>query len=78
MINLFSSSNKWDSYKPKTNIYWLHYVLDKMLTSIHYRNNTTKIHNTGMQILTKLKNVILSFDSAKSLVESDIILELLK
>jgi len=70
-------SDQWDLYKPKTNIYWLHYVLDKMLNSVHYRKTSTVVHLTGMKALLKFKNVILSFDSAKSFAVSDMILNLL-
>lgn len=70
-------SDRWDSYKPKTNIFWLHYVLDKMLESVHYKNTKTIVHNTGLKNLRMLKNSILLFDSAKSFAESDLVLDLI-
>ncbi|VVC42068.1 Protein kinase domain,Protein kinase-like domain,Protein kinase, ATP binding site [Cinara cedri] len=72
------NNNKWELFKPKTNIYWLHYVLDKMLTSVHYKNTKQSIHKTGLDNLQKLKDAILSFESVKLFSESDIILNFLK
>lgn len=70
-------SDQWSLYKPKTNIYWLHYVLDKMLKSAHYRKTSTIVHHIGLTNLSKIKDSILLFDSAKSLAESDMILDFL-
>ncbi|XP_050419589.1 uncharacterized protein LOC126832737 [Adelges cooleyi] len=72
------TNEQWDSFKPKTNIYWLHYVLDKMLSSVHYKYTTTMNHSSGINILQELKDSILSFDSAKSFVLSDIVLDLIR
>lgn len=49
-----------------------------MLTSVHYKNTTIGLHNTGLHNLEKMKNSILYFDSAKSFAESDIVLDLLR
>lgn len=48
-----------------------------MIESVHYKNTKTIVHNTGLKNLQKLKNSILSFDSAKSFAESDIVLDLI-
>ncbi|XP_015372211.1 PREDICTED: uncharacterized protein LOC107167591 [Diuraphis noxia] len=71
------TNDQWELFKPATNIYWLHYVLDKMLTSVHYKKTNTILHNNGFSNLEQLKNVILSFDSAKSFAESELILNLI-
>ena len=76
-MKLFLSSDQWESFKPTTNIYWLHYVLNKMLMSVHYKKTNTILHNNGLSNLKQLKNVILSFNSAKSFAESDLILDLI-
>lgn len=75
-INVYR--NKWDLFKPKTNIYWLHYVLDKMLTSVHYKNSKQSIQKSGLDNLKMLKDAILSFNSAKHFAESDLILNFVK
>ncbi|XP_026806781.1 uncharacterized protein LOC113549599 isoform X1 [Rhopalosiphum maidis] len=71
------TNDQWESFKPATNIYWLHYVLDKMLLSVHYKKTNTILHNNGRSILEQLKNIILSFNSAKSFAESDLVLNLI-
>lgn len=71
------TNDQWESFKPATNIYWLHYVLDKMLMSVHYKKTNTVLHSIGLSNLERLKSVILSFNSAKSFAESEIILELI-
>jgi len=70
-------SDQWESFKPATNIYWLHYVLDKMLMSVHYKKTNTTLHTNGLSKLEQLKNEILSFNSARSFAESDLILDFL-
>ncbi|XP_050056674.1 uncharacterized protein LOC114130137 isoform X2 [Aphis gossypii] len=72
------TNDRWESFKPATNIYWLHYVLDKMLLSVFYKKTDTVLHNNGLSKLEQLKDVILSFNSAKSFAESDLILNLIR
>eukprot|EP00102_Acyrthosiphon_pisum_P021946 XP_016659156.1 PREDICTED: uncharacterized protein LOC100159679 isoform X2 [Acyrthosiphon pisum] len=71
------TNDQWELFKPATNIYWLHYVLDKMLMSVHYKKTNTILHSNGLSNLERLKNVILSFNSAKGFAESELILDLI-
>lgn len=48
-----------------------------MLTSVHYKKVSTAVHHTGLNNLTKIKNSVLLFDSAKHFSESDLILDLI-
>lgn len=78
IINAISfNRNQWSSFKPKTNIYWLHYVLDKMCKTVHYKKTSTNVHRIGLSNLSKMYDSILLFDSAKSLAESEMILNFL-
>jgi serine/threonine-protein kinase haspin len=77
LIKLLLFSDQWALYKPKTNIYWLHYVLDKMLETVHYKRTTTAVHNSGLKHLQKLKNSILLYDSAKTFAKSDLVSDLI-
>ncbi|XP_066581247.1 uncharacterized protein PF3D7_1120600 isoform X2 [Prorops nasuta] len=56
--------NKWQTFEPYTNILWLHYTLDKMITAVRYKKINTKIHKETIQSLKELKSVILNYDSA--------------
>ncbi|XP_054004826.1 uncharacterized protein LOC128890400 isoform X1 [Hylaeus anthracinus] len=56
--------NNWQTFEPYTNILWLHYTLDKMITAVRYRRRNLKIHKHGITKLKELKNTILTYSSA--------------
>ena len=56
--------NNWKKFEPYTNILWLHYTLDKMITAVRYRRRNLKIHKHGIAKLEELKNEILKYNSA--------------
>ncbi|XP_008559839.1 uncharacterized protein LOC103580019 [Microplitis demolitor] len=58
------TENNWQSFVPYTNILWLHYTLDKMVTAVRYKNVTSKIHKQSIQKLEELKSSILEYESA--------------
>ena len=43
----------WERFSPKTNIFWLHYMLDKMVDGVYSTRKTTKVYKTGMKALLK-------------------------
>ncbi|CAG5104108.1 Similar to Haspin: Serine/threonine-protein kinase haspin homolog (Drosophila melanogaster) [Cotesia congregata] len=58
------TKNNWQSFEPYTNILWLHYTLDKMVTAVRYKNVTSKTHKQSIEKLEELKNTILEYESA--------------
>ncbi|KAK1128327.1 hypothetical protein K0M31_002795 [Melipona bicolor] len=56
--------NNWQTFEPYTNILWLHYTLDKMITAVRYKKRNLKIHKNGITKLKKLENEILTYNSA--------------
>ncbi|XP_076181346.1 haspin isoform X2 [Ptiloglossa arizonensis] len=56
--------NNWQKFEPYTNILWLHYTLDKMITAVRYRRRNLKTHKNGIVRLKELKNKILTYSSA--------------
>ncbi|XP_076766925.1 haspin [Xylocopa sonorina] len=56
--------NNWQKFEPYTNVLWLHYTLDKMITEVRYKKKNLKIHKNNIVHLKELKNEILSYDSA--------------
>lgn len=65
------NENKWDTFVPKSNVAWLHYLLDKLCTMARYKNRTTKVHNRAISVLSKLKDSVLMFDNVSSFVKCD-------
>ncbi|XP_078050316.1 haspin isoform X2 [Augochlora pura] len=62
--------NNWSKFEPYTNILWLHYTLDKMITAVRYRKRNLRIHKNGIIKLKELKNVVLSYKSAFDFVSN--------
>ena len=47
---------------------WLHYLSDKLISEVKYKNKKSKIHTSSLASLKHLKNSILNFSSAKHFV----------
>ncbi|XP_046744145.1 serine-rich adhesin for platelets isoform X2 [Diprion similis] len=56
--------NDWQKFEPYTNILWLHYVLDKMITALRYKRQSTKVHKEAISRLQELKDIVLDYESA--------------
>ncbi|XP_069705626.1 serine/threonine-protein kinase haspin homolog isoform X4 [Periplaneta americana] len=68
-----SVQDKWDIFKPFTNILWLHYLLEKMCTLVNYRRKSTRLHKQGIEELKKLYKVVLDHQSATDFVLSNLV-----
>ncbi|XP_034192367.2 haspin isoform X1 [Osmia lignaria lignaria] len=62
--------NDWQQFEPYTNILWLHYTLDKMITAVRYRKRNLRIHQNNIKKLQELKNEILTYSSAFDFVSN--------
>lgn len=62
--------NDWQQFEPYTNILWLHYTLDKMITAVRYRKRNLRIHQNSIKKLQELKNEILTYSSAFDFVSN--------
>ena len=77
IYRMMKAHNKedWERFSPKTNIFWLHYMLDKMVDGVYYAKSckkTTKVYKTGMKGLKDLKERLLSdFNSASEFVRRE-------
>ncbi|XP_026318948.1 putative serine/threonine-protein kinase haspin homolog isoform X2 [Hyposmocoma kahamanoa] len=63
--------NDWKNFEPYTNILWLHYIVDKMITALRYKRTNTKTHKQYIAKLKGLKDRILSYGSATQFVLTD-------
>ncbi|KAK2577611.1 hypothetical protein KPH14_005219 [Odynerus spinipes] len=62
--------NNWQEYEPYTNILWLHYILDKMVTIVRYKKKNLKKHKNAIIKLQNLKQIILLYKSAFDFINS--------
>ncbi|RXG73791.1 putative serine/threonine-protein kinase haspin-like protein [Armadillidium vulgare] len=63
-----SLRNNWQDFSPVTNVYWLHYLLLKIMNECYYKNINTKIHKETLKELQTLAHKILTHKSATELV----------
>eukprot|EP00092_Neocalanus_flemingeri_P038433 GFUD01041840.1.p1 GENE.GFUD01041840.1~~GFUD01041840.1.p1 ORF type:complete len:1113 (-),score=288.64 GFUD01041840.1:486-3824(-) len=53
------NNHNWEPFQAKTNVLWLHYMLDKMATDVYYSaKKTTKPQKSGMAKIRTLKSKI--------------------
>ena len=65
------NQNNWQTFVPKTNIFWLHYILHKAINDKHYSKYRTNAHKNALNLLKNIYEIVLSFESAANLVESE-------
>lgn len=61
-------NGSWGEFHPKTNIFWLHYLIDKLIGEVPYKSVKSAVHRSNMMKLRALKNKILEYSSAKEYV----------
>ena len=77
IYRMMRSHNKedWETFNPKTNIFWLHYMLDKMADGVYYSKSckkSSKLYKSGMKTIKDLKDRLLSdYDSATEFVKKN-------
>ena len=57
--------DNWKNFHPRTNVMWLHYLLDKLTTDVFYKNKKSKLHRQFSAKMRGLRDSFLdSFHSA--------------
>ena len=62
------TNNEWEKFHPKTNVMWLHYMLDKLTNEVAYKNKKSNTHRSALGKMRHMKNGFLQFDSAYAYV----------
>eukprot|EP00096_Caligus_rogercresseyi_P015813 TRINITY_DN828_c2_g1_i1.p1 TRINITY_DN828_c2_g1~~TRINITY_DN828_c2_g1_i1.p1 ORF type:complete len:429 (+),score=159.08 TRINITY_DN828_c2_g1_i1:450-1736(+) len=66
-----SNANDWKAFNPFSNVLWLHYLLDKLVSSVPYKSVKSRAHRSAMASLRRNKKNMLGFLSAKHFVLSN-------
>ncbi|XP_014088904.2 serine/threonine-protein kinase haspin homolog [Bactrocera oleae] len=56
--------NNWESFEPRTNIFWISYIITKMIDGVKYKNTRSKAHSTYYSTLNNLIGTVMNFNSA--------------
>jgi len=57
------NENEWSAFHPKTNIYWVHYLVDKLMSKGRYAETISPAHLIYMGKMERFKDLILKFQS---------------
>ena len=66
------TKNDWRGFYPKTNVFWLHYLLDKLTSEVYYKNRKSKLHRSALTRMRILKENILEYSSVYDYIASTI------
>ena len=64
-------NDNWEQFQPKTNIMWLHYLLDKLINVVPYKNKKSQVHKKAMREMKNIKNSIMEYSSALAYVKEN-------
>ena len=64
------TNDEWELFHPKTNVMWLHYLLDKLTKEVSYKNKKSKMHQNAIKKMRQVMNGILNFNSAYDYITS--------
>ena len=59
------TGDEWREFHPRTNVMWLHYLLDKLTTEVYYKNKKSKTHRSALVKMRQMRDAFLdTFNSA--------------
>lgn len=62
-------NNKWNQFSAKTNVLWLDYILDKLITGVHYKASKTVEHIEAFQTLKNIRMNVLNCINSSAVFE---------
>lgn len=63
------NKDQWKGFCPKSNIFWLHYLSDKLTSGeVKYTNKRSKAHKAALQEIEQHKKSLLKNSSAMEFV----------
>ncbi|XP_063806469.1 serine/threonine-protein kinase haspin isoform X2 [Pseudophryne corroboree] len=64
------NENNWSSYRPHSNVLWLHYLCDKLLSEVQYvKKPTSVLHRRELRKLRDFKRDVQQFSSATEVLQ---------
>jgi hypothetical protein len=62
--------NDWSLFKPKSNVYWLHYLVGKLRNNAHYEDKTSSTHQSNLKKLKDFEDEIMDHESCAAFAMS--------
>ncbi len=50
------TKDNWRGYHPKTNVFWLDYLLDKLLNEVQYKSKKSKVHRSAVSKMRQIRS----------------------
>ncbi|KAM5126533.1 serine/threonine-protein kinase haspin-like, partial [Mantella aurantiaca] len=64
------NQNAWSLYKPHSNVLWLHYLSDKLLSEVKYlKKPTSASHKRELRKLRDFRREVQMFNSASDILQ---------
>ncbi|KAL9916199.1 putative serine/threonine-protein kinase haspin homolog isoform X1 [Glossina fuscipes] len=56
-------NDQWEKFEPKTNVFWISYIIKKFICGVSYKNDSSKIHSQHIRKLEEFDESILTHSS---------------
>uniref|UniRef100_A0A1A9VTA4 non-specific serine/threonine protein kinase n=1 Tax=Glossina austeni TaxID=7395 RepID=A0A1A9VTA4_GLOAU len=56
-------NDQWEKFEPKTNVFWISYIIKKFICGVSYKNGSSKMHSQYIKKLKQFDESILSHSS---------------
>uniref|UniRef100_A0A1B0AFK1 non-specific serine/threonine protein kinase n=1 Tax=Glossina pallidipes TaxID=7398 RepID=A0A1B0AFK1_GLOPL len=56
-------NDQWEKFEPRTNVFWISYIIKKFICGVSYKNGSSKMHSQYMKKLKQFDELILTHSS---------------